>query len=90
MNYRLSIENETYPVEELDIPLQFTFADNLSGKPVLFLSPVRLPIGGTCELLAASVGYRLLVNTCLEFPASQRFLVTGIIATKAMSVASPS
>ena len=82
MNYRLSVQDKIYPVEDINMPAQYRFAGETRGRPVSFVSPVRLPIGESCLLLADSVGYQLLVNACLGFTYSHRFLVSGIIAPK--------
>ena len=82
MNYRLSVEDKIYPVEDINLPSGFTFAKDFAHKLVSFVSPIRLPIGESCLLLGDSVDYQLLVNTCMGFTYSQRFLVSGIIAPK--------
>ncbi|MEI8314372.1 MAG: hypothetical protein WCG79_02860 [Verrucomicrobiota bacterium] len=88
MNYKLSIENETYPVEYINFPAESTLAREPIGKPFSFVSPVRLTIGQRCVLLGDSGGYQLLVNACLGFTYTPRFLVSGIIATKETVAAS--
>ena len=82
MNYRLSLQNETYPVEDIRIPAESLRAEESTGKYFSFISPVRLTVGQRCALLGESVGYRLLVNACLGFTFSPRFLVSGIIASQ--------
>ena len=82
MNYRLSLQNETYPVEDIRIPAESLRAEESTGKYFCFISPVRLTVGQRCALLGDSVGYRLLVNACLGFTFSPRFLVSGIIASQ--------
>ena len=62
MNYRLSFQNETYPVEDLRLPAAATPAYQSIGKPVSFVSPIRLTIGRGCMLLGDSVAYQLLVG----------------------------
>ena len=80
MNYKLSLENATYPVEEIRIPAESALAQVPVGQHFSFISPVRLTVGQRCALLGESVGYPLLVNACLGFSFSPRFLVSGIIA----------
>jgi hypothetical protein len=82
MNYRLTIENENYPVEDIHIPLEATLATEPIGQPFLFVSPVRLTIGQRCVLCGDSSLYQLLVNTCFGFTYTPQFLVSGIIAAK--------
>ena len=81
MNYRLSFENETYPVEDIRIQSKSILIEDPVGQHFSFISPVRLPVGQRCALLGDSAGYPLLVNACLGFSFSPRFLVSGIIAT---------
>ena len=81
MNYRLNFENETYPVEDIHFPAESTLAHEFVGKPFSFVSPVRMTTGQSCVLRGDSVGYQLLVNACLGFTYTARFLVSGIIAT---------
>jgi len=81
MNYRLSLQNETYPVEEIRIPAESDRSQELAGKHFSFISPVPLSIGQHCALLGDEGGYPLLVNACLGFTFSSRFLVSGIIAS---------
>ena len=83
MNYRLSFENETYPVEEIHIPSECTLANETAGQPFSLISPVRLTSGQRCVLRGDGGGYQLLVNTCLGFTYSPRYFVSGIIATRA-------
>jgi len=90
MNYRLSFENETYPVEDLHMPGEATRAQELAGKPFSFVSPVRLTIGQRYALLGDSGGYPLLINACLGFTYTPRYLVSGIIATQEAAAAGPS
>ena len=88
MNYKLSIENETYPVEDINFLRESTLAQEPVGKPFSFVSPVRLPIGQRCMLRGDSCGYQLLINACLGFTFTPRFFVSGIIAAKEGVVAS--
>ena len=90
MNYKLSIENETYPVEDIHFLRESTLTQEPVGKPFSFISPVRLPIGRTCVLRGDSGGYQLLVNACLGFTFTPRFFVSGIIAATEAVVASAS
>ena len=90
MNYKLNIENESYPVEDIHIPLEATLATEPIGQPFLFVSPVRLTIGQRCVLCGDSSLYQLLVNTCFGFTYTPQFLVSGIIAAKGTAVASAS
>ena len=87
MNYQLSLEDATYPVEDFRIAAESTFAKESTAKYFSFISPVRLSIGQRCALLGDSVGYPLLVNACLGFSFSQRFLISGIIANQVDSAA---
>ena len=81
MNYRLSLQNETYPVEEIRLPAESSRTQELAGKHFSFISPVPLTIGQRCALLGDSGGYPLLINACLGFTFSSRFLISGIIAS---------
>ena len=81
MNYRLSLQNETYPVEEIRLPAESSRAQELAGKHFSFISPVPLTIGQRCALLGDSGGYPLLINACLGFTFSPRFLISGIITS---------
>ena len=80
INYKLSLENETYPVEEIRILPGSVFAQGPAAKHFSFISPVRLTIGQRCALLGDSVGYPLLVDACMGFSFSSRFLVSGTLA----------
>ena len=82
MNYKLSFENATYPVEDIHFPTESTLAHAPIGKPFSFVSPVRMTTGQNCVLRGDSGGYQLLVNACLGFTFTPRFLVSGIITTK--------
>ena len=90
MNYKLSIENETYPVEDIHFLRESTLAQEPVGKPFSFISPVRLTSGQRCVLRGESGGYQLLVNTCLGFTFTPRFFVAGTIAAKEAAMASAS
>ena len=90
MNYRLNIENESYSVEDIRIPSELTLAAEPIGQPFSFVSPVRLTIGQRCALRGDSGVYQLLVNACLGFTYTPRFLVAGIIAHKESAVANAS
>ena len=90
MNYKLNFENETYPVEDIHFPAESTLAQEPVGKPFSFVSPVRMRSGQNCVLRGDSGGYQLLVNACLGFTFTPRFLVSGIIATREAAVASTS
>lgn len=92
MNYKLSFQNETYPVEDVRAPLKSTstLVQQLVGKPFSFISPIRLAIGQSCKLIGNSIGYQLRVNSCSAFSFSNRYLVSGIIATKEAAMASAS
>jgi len=90
MNYKLSIENETYPVEDVRAPLKFTLAEQLVGKPFSFISPIRLAIDQRCKLIGDSIGYHLRVNSCSAFSFSDRYLVSGTIAAREAAMASAS
>lgn len=82
MNYKLSFENETYPVEDLHLPAEATLAREPDGKPFSFVAPVRMRAGQSCALRSDSGNYQLLVNACLGFTYTPRYLISGIIATK--------
>ena len=82
MNYRLSLQNATYPVEDIRLPVESPRGQELAGKHFSFISPVRLTIGQRCALLGDSSGYPLLINACLGFTFSSRFLVSGIITSQ--------
>ncbi len=82
MNYELSIENETYPVEDIQLPAESTLAHEPVGKPFSFVAPIRIRTGQHCVLRGDSGGYQLLVNACLGFTFTPRYLVSGIIANK--------
>ena len=82
MNYRLSYQNETYPVEDLHLPRESTLEHEPVGQPFSFVSPVRLTIGQCCLLLGESVGYHLRVHSCSGFMCSVRYLVSGVTTTK--------
>ena len=82
MNYKLSFENETYPVEDICLPGESTLEQAPDGKPFSFVSPVRMRSGQRCVLCGDSGSYQLLVNACLGFTFTPRYLVSGIIAAK--------
>ena len=86
MNYILSLENETYPVEDIRLPSGSVLTQELVGTPFSFVSPVRLAAGERYVLLGDSVGYQLLVNGCFGFAYSLKYLVSGIIAAKEAAV----
>ena len=90
MNYRLSLQNETYPVEDIRIQSASVFPQEPAAKHFSFISPVRLTIGQCCALRGDSEDYLLLVNACLGFSFSPRFLVSGIIANPADDAGSAS
>lgn len=89
MSYRLSLQNATYPVEDIRIQRESVLVEKPAGIHFSFISPVRLTIGQRCALLGDSVGYSLLVNACLGFSFSPRFLVSGIIATTEAAAGGP-
>ena len=82
MNYKLSVENETYPVEDIQLPAESTLAREPVGKPVSFVSPVPMRTGQSCVLRGDTVGYQFLVDVCFGFTFTPRYLVSGIITTK--------
>jgi len=82
MNYKLSFQNETYAIEDIQIPSESTLARQPIGEAFSFVSPVRLTVGQRCTLIGGPVGHHLLVNSCSGFTYSVRYLVSGIIATK--------
>ena len=90
MHYKLNFKNETYPVEDINIPAEFTLAQEPVGKHFSFVSPVQLAAGQSCALRGDSGGYQLLVNACFGFAFSSKFLVLGIIGNKETAVASTS
>ena len=90
MNYKLTFENETYHVEDIHFPAESTLAHEPVGKPFSFVSPVRMTTGQNCVLRGDLGGYHLLVNACLGFTYTARYLVSGIIATKEAAVVSAS
>ena len=57
MSYKLSIENKTYPVEDIHFLRESTLAQEPVGKPFSFISPVHLPFGQSCVLHGNSGGY---------------------------------
>ena len=87
MNYRLSVANEIYSVEDLHFPAESTLAQEPTGQPVSFVSPVRLTTGQCCVLRSDAGDYPLLVNACLGFTYTTRFFVSGVIATPAPATA---
>ncbi|MCG3149648.1 MAG: hypothetical protein PCFJNLEI_03113 [Verrucomicrobiae bacterium] len=87
MNYRLSLQSATYPVEDIRIPAESILADQPVGQPFSFVAPVRVAVGQPCLLRGDSVGYQLMVNSCSGFTYSVRYLVSGTIATTAVAVA---
>ena len=87
MSYKLSIENETYPVEEIRFLGENPLTAEAVGKPFSFVSPVRLTSGQLCILRGDSVDYQLLINGCLGFTFTSRYFVSGIIAHKAAVIA---
>jgi len=82
MNYKLNFENATYRVEDIHFPAESALAHEPGGQPFSFVSPVRMKTGQNCVLRGDSGGYQLLVNACLGFTFTPRFLVSGIITTK--------
>ena len=89
MNYQLSLEDATYPVEDFRIAAESNFATKSTAQYFSLISPVRLPIGQRCALLGDSGGYPLLVNACLGFSFSPRFLVSGVITNAVDSTRQP-
>ena len=87
MSYKLSIENETYPVEDIHFLGESTLTREAVGKPFAFVSPVRLMIGQRCVLRGDSADYSLLINGCLGFTFTSRYFVAGIIAHKEVGIA---
>ncbi len=87
MNYELSIENETYPVEDIHIVSKSALAQDSVGKPFSFVSPVRMRTGQRCVLRGDSNSYQIVVNACLGFTYTPRYLVSGIIETMGVAVA---
>ena len=87
MNYELSIENETYPVEDIHIVSKSALTQDSIGKPFSFVSPVRMRTGQRCVLRGDSGSYQILVNACLGFTYTPRYLVSGIIETMEATVA---
>jgi len=79
MNYQLSIDATTYPVEDVQTKIRNMLVPNPVGQSITFVSPVQLTAGQTCELSNAVNRYRLQVNTCLGFTFAQKFLVSGSI-----------
>ena len=90
MNYRLSVENETYPVEDIHFLAESTLTREAIGKPFSFVSPIPLTIGSCYKLRNDSVGYQLLINACLGFTYLPRFFVSGVIVTKEAAMAGAS
>ena len=88
MNYELSIENETYSVEDIHIVSKSALAQESVGKPFSFVSPVRMRTGQRCVLRGESDSYQILVNACLGFTYTPRYLISGIIENKEAFVAS--
>ena len=79
MNYRLSVANETHPIQDIQFPMTARLADGPVGKPLSFISPVRLRSGQQCVLRGDAGGYQFQVNACLGFTFTPRFLVSGMI-----------
>ncbi|MEI6083276.1 MAG: hypothetical protein WCS70_03135 [Verrucomicrobiota bacterium] len=82
MNFILNIESATYPVEGLRIPPDAARSEELEGRSLFFVSPVRLPVGQSCSVVGDTVGYQLVVSGCFGFAYSLKFLVSGTIAGK--------
>ena len=82
MNYKLSVANDTYLVEDIQLPTGFTPAQDPIGQPFSFVSPVPMRTGQCCVLRGDAVGYQLLVDVCFGFTFTPRYLVSGIITTK--------
>ena len=87
MSYKLSIENETYPVEDIHFLGESTLTREAVGKTFSFVSPVRLTIGQLCVLRGEAADYQLLINGCLGFTFTARYFVSGIIAHKEVGIA---
>jgi len=79
MNYSLSIANETYPIQDIQIPSDSRLTEAPVGKAFQFVSPIRLTSGQRCVLRGDSGGYQLQVHACLRFTFTHRFLVSGMI-----------
>ena len=79
MSYRLNVESQTYPVEELRLPPAATLAAQPAGETLSFISPIHLPPGKNCALINEAGGFQLEVHGCLGFTFSVKFRVAGVI-----------
>ena len=79
MDYRLNVETQTYPVEDLRLPPAVTLAEHSAGRSPVFISPVKLPLGKHCALVSPAGGFNLEVQGCFGFVYSLKYLVTGRI-----------
>ena len=82
LNYRLSVANETYPVEDMHFLRESTLVQDPVGNPFSFVSPVRLMTGQHCVLWGDDGGYQLLINACMGFTYTPRYFISGIIVTR--------
>lgn len=82
MNYQVTVASQTYPVEDPHLPTERVLEHDPEGQPFSFISPIRLNPGLVCVLAGDAGGYELIVNGCVGFAYSLRFLVTGTIAAR--------
>ena len=56
MNYELTVESQTYPVEDIRLPTEVALAVQPEGKTLFFVSPVKLPLGKNCSIATEAGG----------------------------------
>ena len=81
MKYEPNLENETCPVEDIPFLAVSSLPREAIGKPISFVSPVRLAAGLSYQLHGNLVGHHLQVYGCLGFATISRYFVSGIIVT---------
>lgn len=82
MDYKLSVEDSTYPVQSIETPTEFFLTHKPGSEHISFITPVRLSAGQVCKLSNGSIHYHLLIKSCLGFAFAPHFYASGIITTE--------
>jgi hypothetical protein len=82
MKYRLSFQRKIHPVEEIHTTSGSALEHQPIGKPISFISPIRMRTGQECVLLGGSGGYRVQISACFEFTFTQQYYVSGVVEAK--------
>jgi len=90
MSYKLNIENETYPVQDIHFLSVSAMTRETIGNTFSFVSPIRLTVGLCYKLYGDLADYQLQVNGCLGFTSISKYFVSGIILAKETAMANAS